>query len=127
MIRRPPRSTLFPYTTLFRSYLCDLLDGVPGVDQDESPRLAVEVRRRHRGDLDQQVLVLLADRVWQKGAVGRLAFFEDLQEFHSSLLQHPYAPRSVEDQGRPRERGVSRRARTYPRQYREERQDRHKG
>src|SRR5260370_20813255 len=25
MIRRPPRSTLFPYTTLFRSHLC--LDG----------------------------------------------------------------------------------------------------
>src|SRR3989442_14326264 len=23
MIRRPPRSTLFPYTTLFRSALCD--------------------------------------------------------------------------------------------------------
>src|SRR5438477_6152420 len=23
MIRRPPRSTLFPYTTLFRSELCD--------------------------------------------------------------------------------------------------------
>src|SRR5690348_18071100 len=22
MIRRPPRSTLFPYTTLFRSYFC---------------------------------------------------------------------------------------------------------
>src|SRR3712207_8090349 len=28
MIRRPPRSTLFPYTTLFRSE--DLLDGFPG-------------------------------------------------------------------------------------------------
>jgi len=27
MIRRPPRSTLFPYTTLFRSLL-DALDGV---------------------------------------------------------------------------------------------------
>src|SRR5947199_7479944 len=25
MIRRPPRSTLFPYTTLFRSHLRDLL------------------------------------------------------------------------------------------------------
>src|SRR5256885_7610827 len=25
MIRRPPRSTLFPYTTLFRSLLCNLL------------------------------------------------------------------------------------------------------
>src|SRR2546425_8737176 len=24
MIRRPPRSTLFPYTTLFRSYIFDL-------------------------------------------------------------------------------------------------------
>src|SRR3712207_8136876 len=23
MIRRPPRSTLFPYTTLFRSFLCN--------------------------------------------------------------------------------------------------------
>src|SRR3712207_8002123 len=25
MIRRPPRSTLFPYTTLFRSLTCDAL------------------------------------------------------------------------------------------------------
>src|SRR5688572_31860470 len=25
MIRRPPRSTLFPYTTLFRSARCDLV------------------------------------------------------------------------------------------------------
>ena len=27
MIRRPPRSTLFPYTTLFRSYLIGLKKG----------------------------------------------------------------------------------------------------
>src|SRR5689334_23988031 len=27
MIRRPPRSTLFPYTTLFRSLLYELLSG----------------------------------------------------------------------------------------------------
>src|SRR2546430_11066786 len=27
MIRRPPRSTLFPYTTLFRSYLRTYVDG----------------------------------------------------------------------------------------------------
>src|SRR2546427_7684131 len=32
MIRRPPRSTLFPYTTLFRS-LCDIrMPGTSGVD-----------------------------------------------------------------------------------------------
>src|SRR3712207_8975110 len=34
MIRRPPRSTLFPYTTLFRSWLCPGVQvgggGVPG-------------------------------------------------------------------------------------------------
>src|SRR5882762_7024454 len=31
-IRRPPRSTLFPYTTLFRSQRVSLLDGVVRVD-----------------------------------------------------------------------------------------------
>src|SRR3712207_9154999 len=40
MIRRPPRSTLFPYTTLFRSYRCvlfcpDVLDGLDGQGFDE--------------------------------------------------------------------------------------------
>src|SRR2546429_5387733 len=29
MIRRPPRSTLFPYTTLFRSSGLDPVEGVP--------------------------------------------------------------------------------------------------
>src|SRR2546422_6860242 len=36
MIRRPPRSTLFPYTTLFRSYqavVCD--NGEPGHGRDK--------------------------------------------------------------------------------------------
>src|SRR3712207_8710292 len=28
MIRRPPRSTLFPYTTLFRSFLIDILNNI---------------------------------------------------------------------------------------------------
>src|SRR5687768_18155443 len=37
MIRRPPRSTLFPYTTLFRS---DADDGEPPVRVDESDLLA---------------------------------------------------------------------------------------
>src|SRR2546427_4983384 len=46
MIRRPPRSTLFPYTTLFRSRLLDdLLSLLPeGVDRrlvDEPELLAV--------------------------------------------------------------------------------------
>src|SRR2546422_10327900 len=44
MIRRPPRSTLFPYTTLFRSELVAL--------EHEPPpafRLGAQVRRRPRG------------------------------------------------------------------------------
>src|SRR2546428_8720212 len=34
MIRRPPRSTLFPYTTLFRSLLADA--GAAGVEFDQA-------------------------------------------------------------------------------------------
>src|SRR5438105_7575900 len=32
MIRRPPRSTLFPYTTLFRSFNGDLSDALAKLD-----------------------------------------------------------------------------------------------
>src|SRR6266536_6638560 len=48
MIRRPPRSTLFPYTTLFRPHRrprgADLRALRPG------PRRAEPPARRHRGD-----------------------------------------------------------------------------
>src|SRR5687768_17814730 len=43
MIRRPPRSTLFPYTTLFRSVD---VDDVRMVEQRADPRLVEE----HRDD-----------------------------------------------------------------------------
>src|SRR5438034_8858583 len=36
MIRRPPRSTLFPYTTLFRSLVCAVVVGV--VEQHDVAR-----------------------------------------------------------------------------------------
>src|SRR2546430_12216522 len=45
MIRRPPRSTLFPYTTLFRSRHCrssllvDGTDGTPGANGDGHPSI----------------------------------------------------------------------------------------
>src|SRR5256885_6550715 len=50
MIRRPPRSTLFPYTTLFRSV-------TPGGQSDREGRLA-----RRREQLLRLVGVLLALR-----------------------------------------------------------------
>src|SRR3712207_7658128 len=53
MIRRPPRSTLFPYTTLFRS---------PGV--------VAAVERHRRGDLGQPDAALgEAERVARLGAI----------------------------------------------------------
>src|SRR3712207_8879227 len=44
MIRRPPRSTLFPYTTLFRSELRIDLDPQPGTDFADAVRVAAEAR-----------------------------------------------------------------------------------
>src|SRR2546430_6150137 len=46
MIRRPPRSTLFPYTTLFRSRACP----VSGcrTEQDEEPEI-----RHHLGKISE--------------------------------------------------------------------------
>src|SRR5205809_6069054 len=44
MIRRPPRSTLFPYTTLFRSLAVDLGDEAAG---DFLPDLVGEVELDH--------------------------------------------------------------------------------
>src|SRR3712207_9172606 len=42
MIRRPPRSTLFPYTTLFRSHL---QTSARGLDREEAQRGAVGSER----------------------------------------------------------------------------------
>src|SRR3712207_7445868 len=51
MIRRPPRSTLFPYTTLFRSALLTELDGV------EALRNVVVVGATNRPDLIDPALL----------------------------------------------------------------------
>src|SRR2546422_6703247 len=51
MIRRPPRSTLFPYTTLFRSL--HFRRGLGSRDEDHAAQLAdhgASFRVQHRGD-----------------------------------------------------------------------------
>src|SRR5260370_40173290 len=56
MIRRPPRSTLFPYTTLFRSSYVSpayhLLEGFPFIQEPPSGDLQERVLIRHH-DYDQ--------------------------------------------------------------------------
>src|SRR5258706_6000104 len=46
MIRRPPRSTLFPYTTLFRSAIVMVQSGFPiGIGQSDNTGLLGGVQR----------------------------------------------------------------------------------
>src|SRR3989454_8102029 len=77
MIRRPPRSTLFPYTTLFRSHL--LRREAPGRRPREEPDRVAEGRvgpavRRPR---------LEAPADFERDRVG------DRSEEHTSELQSP--------------------------------------
>src|SRR2546426_2856289 len=71
MIRRPPRSTLFPYTTLFRSLG---QSGASAVDRAGFQRLVTEVSLGHAG-----VVMGLE--------VSRLA--RNRSEEHTSELQSP--------------------------------------
>src|SRR5687768_17760917 len=64
MIRRPPSSTLFPYTTLFRSLLIDKPEGYTSHDLVARVRKALGMKAiGHGGTLDPMasgLLVLLA-------------------------------------------------------------------
>src|SRR5256885_2414204 len=72
MIRRPPRSTLFPYTTLFRS----------GFDLDERLHQQRIDAVRFRGGADQIGICRFAQL---RGALARLPRSEE----HTSELQSP--------------------------------------
>src|SRR5688572_32689728 len=66
MIRRPPRSTLFPYTTLFRSTLRTLLATPPGAELElaaETPvaAIAYDSRRVVPGSVFDALKGLKAD------------------------------------------------------------------
>src|SRR2546430_11679818 len=66
MIRRPPRSTLFPYTTLFRSRF----DSHRDVDVRLEQRLAI-VLRFDFGDFRGALLQELRDAIQQLAALAR--------------------------------------------------------
>src|SRR2546430_11320420 len=78
MIRRPPRSTLFPYTTLFRSYEAERsLDGLEGEGRTDhpAPERAVELVRlvERRDALPRHVGVRGGVVQQQVPAKGRVA------------------------------------------------------
>src|SRR3712207_8786451 len=69
MIRRPPRSTLFPYTTLFRSYVLNLIRAVPD---------RVLLRAQRVGT----VPLIIQSQIYNIGRVP-----QDRSEEHTSELQ----------------------------------------
>src|SRR5256885_3591892 len=71
MIRRPPRSTLFPYTTLFRSL----------VDRGREDRARRSARRARRGDRRLRARLIRAAPVPSEG--------RSRSEEHTSELQSP--------------------------------------
>src|SRR2546425_2704452 len=75
MIRRPPRSTLFPYTTLFRSPFDDVLAAPPS-DMDE--RLVVFL---DCGNMDRMPV----DFIKESGS--RIVNIDRRSEEHTSELQ----------------------------------------
>src|SRR2546426_7387029 len=75
MIRRPPRSTLFPYTTLFRSHR--LGHGL-GMDGHEVPYLVEGNATR----LEPGMVFTIEPGIYQLGKFGR-------SEEHTSELQSP--------------------------------------
>src|SRR3712207_7290032 len=86
MIRRPPRSTLFPYTTLFRSDA-----GEPGAEQavaDAVALQAVELDRQAVVDLLGEVAQLEPDTPAQEAAHRGLG--ERSEEHTSELQSRPY-------------------------------------
>src|SRR3989449_11080895 len=93
MIRRPPRSTLFPYTTLFRSGLeCRKHDTPPLVARMQAEALAIlaEARdlRTYGRKLEEarEVLERYLERV-KEGDVGVEELVIRRSEEHTSELQ----------------------------------------
>src|SRR2546427_9060685 len=78
MIRRPPRSTLFPYTTLFRS-----------VHQGNAfgPKISFQAGRRHCPCSSERPVRLSSEPGLVDGRFSRQKSFRGRSEEHTSELQ----------------------------------------
>src|SRR2546429_5407893 len=84
MIRRPPRSTLFPYTTLFRS------PDITGQPQGylQSQMLLFKADRRSPGDESLKALKAFFRQIADEQIVDLAAYYSSLRsEEHTSELQ----------------------------------------
>src|SRR2546427_7146825 len=82
MIRRPPRSTLFPYTTLFRS-----LSG-SAFTHEPAEQLAAELAATLPGDLDKLYFLSSGSEAVEAALkLARQYWVESRSEEHTSELQ----------------------------------------
>src|SRR5438046_9542820 len=94
MLRRPPRSTLFPYTTLFRS-LDNLLNTSRGSLKDElPPALAAELERSLE-PLAQGMANRLADFLEGPGFDGALEKYVAIERRVEGGVERPELERAV--------------------------------
>src|SRR2546429_2259563 len=95
MIRRPPRSTLFPYTTLFRSHRKSALDDAPPAQPQPVPQ---PVRsEEHTSELQSRLhlvcRLLLEKKKKRSDDEERLLGYTD----HFNFLDTQLTQRSVDD------------------------------
>src|SRR5258706_3542116 len=100
MIRRPPRSTLFPYTTLFRSIPSLLLTGAVHhhlIKQKSRTRAGLVVERSEEHTSELQSLTNLVCRLLLEKKIIHLATEqlgdgrqEEQSVEHQSLMKHAY-------------------------------------
>src|ERR1019366_7679587 len=115
MIRRPPRSTLFPYTTLFRSMLEAAVSGLPMVATrvggnaevlpHEQRSLLVPARRPRELGLAMQRLACMSDderramgeaaRVFVLSHFGMGAILDEWESLYGELMAQAGIPQTV--------------------------------
>src|SRR3712207_5424538 len=101
MIRRPPRSTLFPYTTLFRSRRAHELEGVSNVDLYQLLKLLA--LRAYALGVDERAAELRLRRRVAEGQVDSDARAEVREAVRSEVRQRLRL--AADERGRERLRG----------------------
>src|SRR5690349_22796800 len=84
MLRRPPISTLFPYTTLFRSDGRRPLGRRPRVPHPLTPKIECELGARHAG-VSRTSLTLGGDQAWASSSDRKIT------RLNSSHVEISYA------------------------------------